>query len=184
MSYGNWGEHADDVIGVSHRIVVQQVTPTPNPAVHHLIKVVTPGDVLKVLKSDFSEKVGEASPVFQEDLHFLTKLKENIKHKQDRRYEMPLPFKQNSPNFPNNKSYAEQRLKDLEKRLKRDETYLSDYVNFMQDIISCGDAEKVPHKELDNQPAWYIPHHGLYHPQKLEKYVWSSIALQGSITLL
>lgn len=51
-------------------------------------------------------------------------------------------------NLPN-KSYAGQWLKGLEKRLKRDEKYRSDYVNFMQDI-SCGDAENVPLKELDN----------------------------------
>lgn len=36
----------------------------------------------------------------------------------------------------------------------------------MQDIITRGDAEKVPVEELENQPAWYIPHHGVYHPQK------------------
>lgn len=79
---------------------------------------------------------------------------------------MPLPFKQDRPNLPNNKSCAAQRLKGLEKRLNRDQKYSSVYVNFMQDIITRGDAEKVPVEELDNQPAWYIPHHGVYHPQK------------------
>lgn len=153
MSYGDPGEHANDTIGVSHRIVVRQVTPEPKPAIHlkgevnfvcntRIKEVVTPGDVLMVLESEFSEKIGEESPVSQEDLNFLSKLKEGIKHKQDGHYEMPLPFK---------------------------EKYCSDYVNFMQDIIACGDAEKVPVEELDNQPAWYIPHHGVYHPQKPAK---------------
>lgn len=36
----------------------------------------------------------------------------------------------------------------------------------MNDIISRGGAEKVPQCELDNQPAWYVPHHGVYHPHK------------------
>lgn len=86
MSYGDPGEHGDDAIGVSHHIIVRQATPEPNPAVHlksevHFIcntrikEVVTPGDVLKVLESDFSERVGEESPISQEDLHFLIKQK-------------------------------------------------------------------------------------------------------------
>ena len=39
-------------------------------------------------------------------------------------------------------------------------------MNFMKDIITRGDAEKVPEEELNNHPVWYIPHHGVYHPQK------------------
>lgn len=34
------------------------------------------------------------------------------------------------------------------------------------DEISRGDTEKVPEDETANIPAWYIPHHGIYHPQK------------------
>lgn len=36
----------------------------------------------------------------------------------------------------------------------------------MNDIIRRGDTEKVPQFDLDNQPAWYFPHHGVYHSQK------------------
>ena len=39
----------------------------------------------------------------------------------------------------------------------------------MNDIIRRGDAEKVPQPELDKQPTWYIPYHGIYHPLKLGK---------------
>ena len=48
----------------------------------------------------------------------------------------------------------------------KNEAYYKDYVNFMNDIVSHGDAENVPEEEIDNSPAWYIPHHGVYHPQK------------------
>lgn len=44
--------------------------------------------------------------------------------------------------------------------------YFKDYVVFMKDIIARGDAEKVPMKELNSQPAWYSSLHGVYHPQK------------------
>ncbi|XP_056272262.1 uncharacterized protein LOC130195038 [Pseudoliparis swirei] len=128
--------------------------------------MISPDDVIKVLESDFSERVEEDATVSQEDLHFLTKLRNEIKQKQDGHYEMPLPFKKDKPNLPNNKSCAVQRLKGLERKLKRDQKYCSDYMHFMKDIIARGDAEKVPEEELNNQPAWYIPHHGVYHPHK------------------
>lgn len=79
---------------------------------------------------------------------------------------MPLPFKEDGPKLPNNKECAIHHLRCLEKRLKRDEKYYKDYVAFMDETIVRGDAEKVPVEEIDNHPAWYIPHHGVYHPQK------------------
>lgn len=177
VSYGEPNENEGDAIGVSHRIIVKQVTPVHKPTVKlksevhyvsntHIKEVVTPDDVIRVLESDFRERVGEETVISQEDLQFLNKLKCGIKHKQDGHYEMPLPFKQDKPDLPNNMSCAVQRLKCLERRLKRDKQYCTDYINFMQDIITRGDAEKVPEEELNNHPAWYIPHHGVYHPQK------------------
>ncbi|XP_029688293.1 uncharacterized protein isoform X2 [Takifugu rubripes] len=177
VSYGEQKENEIDAIGVSHRIIVRQVIPAHKPTVklksevHYVCntrikEVVTPDDVIKVLESDFSERVGEEAVFSQEDLQFLNKLKDGIKHKPDGHYEMPLPFKQDKPDLPNNMPCAVHRLKCLERKLKRDKQYCMDYINFMQDIITCGDAEKVPEEELNNHPAWYIPHHGVYHPQK------------------
>lgn len=57
-------------------------------------------------------------------------------------------------------------LSSLKCRFKSNQKYYTDYINFMEDIISRGDTEKVPEKELCNSPAWYILHHGVYHPQK------------------
>lgn len=37
---------------------------------------------------------------------------------------------------------------------------------FMNETISRKDAEKVPQEEIKKSTAWYIPHHGVYHPQK------------------
>lgn len=39
-------------------------------------------------------------------------------------------------------------------------------MKFMNDILSRGDAEKIPDEEVEGRAAWYIPHHGVYHPQK------------------
>ncbi len=132
----------------------------------HIKEIFTPTSVIKALESDFIENASEHSHVSQEDLHFCQKWK----HASDSRkmviYEMTLPFKEDGPKPPNNKECAMHHLRCLEKRLQRDEKYYTDYVACMDETIARGDAEKVPVEEIDNNPAWYIPHHGVYHPQK------------------
>ncbi|XP_067432783.1 uncharacterized protein [Thunnus thynnus] len=176
VGHGNPCLDYGDTIGISHRIVVRQVTPGVEPSVnlktevHYVsrnkVKEIIPSDVINILESDFSERAGENDPVSQEDLKFLSKLRGNITQKDNGHYEMPLPFKEERPKLPNNKTCAIHRLNCLERRLKKDQRYYKDYVKFMDDIISRGDAEKVPEDEIDNSPVWYIPHHGIYHPQK------------------
>lgn len=104
MSYGDPGEHYGDVIGISHCIIVKQVMPEVNAMVklkgevHYVCntqvsEMGTPDDIIKMLESDFSERGGEETTVSQEDLHFLAKLKDRIRQKQDGHFEMPnLPF--------------------------------------------------------------------------------------------
>ena len=43
-----------------------------------------------------------------------------------------------------------------------------DYKGFMDDLIKKGDAEKST-KEAPEGRTWYIPHHGMYHPNKPTK---------------
>ncbi|KAK0146795.1 hypothetical protein N1851_013915 [Merluccius polli] len=165
-----------DAIGTSHRVIVHQVTPIMQPSltlrreVHFAckthVKEINPIDIIKALESDFTEHTTEDMLVSQEDLLFLSKMKEGIRQKEDGHFELPLPFKTGKPDLPDNKLCAVHRLSALERRLRKNEQYFKDYVHFMNDIITRGDAEKVPHAELENQPAWYIPHHGVYHPHK------------------
>ncbi len=64
--------------------------------------MVSPDDIINMLESDFSERAGDETSFSQEDLQFLAKLKDGIRQKQDGHFEMPLPFKQDRPNLPNN----------------------------------------------------------------------------------
>lgn len=80
-----------DAIGISHRIIVRQVTPGVEPfvnlktEVHYVsrteVKEITPSDIIRFLGPDFSERAGEDDPGSQEDLTFLSKLRENITQK-------------------------------------------------------------------------------------------------------
>ena len=71
--------------------------------------------------------------------------------------------------MPDNKHWVAKRLESLRRRLLRDEKYHNDYRRFFEDIIGRGDAEEVPPEDLHKEGAWYIPHHGVYHPKKPEK---------------
>ncbi|KAJ8342594.1 hypothetical protein SKAU_G00325220 [Synaphobranchus kaupii] len=166
-----------DAIGSSHRIVVRQVTPyLQSPAnltseVQYICRtqvkeLVTPPDVIKVLESDFNERTVEDSHFSQEDLRFISIMEEEIKINADGHCEMPLPFKEDRPRLPDNRRCADHRLKCLRKRFEKDKQYHKDYVAFMSETMTRRDAEKVPEEEIDKSPAWYIPHHGVYHPQK------------------
>lgn len=60
-------------------------------------------------------------------------------------------------------------LTKLSWKKTKDQRYYQDYVNFMDDIIACSDAEKVPEKKTDKNSTWYILHHGVYHSWKPRK---------------
>ncbi|XP_013873851.1 uncharacterized protein LOC106524553, partial [Austrofundulus limnaeus] len=141
-----------------HRVNVKQI-PTPSAA-----------DVLKVLESDFNERNYEDKYVSQDDVRFLQLLSDTIKQRKDGHYQMPLPFKGSKPPaLPNNKRLATVRLQHLKKRLKADKQYHEHYNAFMKDIISSGDAELAP-PVTEDEIAWYIPHHGVYHPKRPTKF--------------
>ncbi len=164
-------DNPHDHIGVSHRVVTTctegyaQVT---SPVT--IKEVINPYEVNRFMEMDFSERKFDYKVLSQDDKQFINILQEGIHQRDDLHYEMPLPFKGGQPaNLPNNKVQALQRLKQTKNRLMRDPQYRNHYVEFMQNIIDCGFAEQVPVTELNNQPAWYIPHHGVYHPQKQDK---------------
>ncbi|XP_023805606.1 uncharacterized protein LOC111946470 [Oryzias latipes] len=177
VGFGNPRLDYGDAFGVSHKVIVKQVVPGVQPSsrftneVHYVCRtqikeMVSPANVIKLLESDFAERAAEDVKISQEDLRFLTKMKEGIRLKEDGHFEMPLPFKSDKPNLPDNKSCAIHRLRCLERKLRRNKQYYMDYKKFMEEIIAHGDAEKVPEQDINNTPAWYIPHHGVYHPQK------------------
>ncbi|XP_061691812.1 uncharacterized protein LOC133509104 [Syngnathoides biaculeatus] len=125
-------------------------------------------DVLKVLESDFNEKSHEDKYVSQDDVRFIHLLSDNIKQEEDGHYQMPLPFRNSPLTLPNNKRLADVRLQHLKRKLSVNKHYHDQYTAFMDEIISRGDTEPAP-AVLEGETAWYIPHHGVYHPRKPNK---------------
>lgn len=136
-----------------HRVAVKE-TPVP-----------TPSDVLRTLELDFNERTYEDKFVSQEDVYFIQHLSANIQQKDNGHYKLPLPFKCGSrPSLPNNRKLVAARLQHLKKRLKSNNQYRDHY----NALINRGDAETAPEVPA-GECVWYIPHHGVYHPQKPDK---------------
>ncbi|XP_035660814.1 uncharacterized protein LOC118405422 [Branchiostoma floridae] len=121
---------------------------------------------------DFSEAKEDKREMSMEDKRFMEIVEEETKKSGDH-YEVPLPFKRPNPAMPNNRPLAVQRLKHLQRKLSKDVNFKKDYADFMENIIEKGYAEKIPpdenvgpQHENENATVWYVPHHGVYHPQK------------------
>lgn len=86
----------------------------------------------------------------------------------DGHYQIGLPWKQEIPYLPNNRSLAEQRLKLLRRRLLSDEELYLKYKTTIDDYVSKGHAVQVPEAEIvvDDKPLWYLPHHPVFNPNK------------------
>ena len=67
--------------------------------------------------------------------------------------------------MPINRGQILYRLKYMKKKMLQDKQFYDDYCHFMDKILKAGHAKKVPKERLQER-AWYIPHHGVYHPTK------------------
>ena len=79
-----------------------------------------------------------------------------------------MPFKNWQRSVSNNHVKAEQQAMWL-KKLQKNPTFHDDYKIFIHDIVVKGYAQRVPnHQRVTGYEGkkWFIPHHGIYHPQK------------------
>ena len=90
-----------------------------------------------------------------EDKRFLSVV-ETCTELVDGHYQVPLPFRNPDIRFPNNPAQAVKCLEYLDKRFKRDGTFLDDYKKFIEDMISKGYARPSNTRPEDGK-TWYIP---------------------------
>ena len=137
-------------------------------------EIITPKSLLQLFELDFSEKASSNHPEdfghSHEYRRFLSKVSNDIIHAEGH-YAIPLPFRQSEAKLPNNRQQALKRALWQRKKMLQSERYRNDYVAFITEMIDKGYAEKVPRESLQivSGKAWYIPHHGVYHPKKPEK---------------
>ncbi|XP_071085629.1 uncharacterized protein [Haliotis cracherodii] len=112
---------------------------------------------------------------------------DNTVERERRHYKLPIPFKVNPPNLPNNFCMAETRLVSLTKKLSRNDDMYEHYKAGIDDMVYKGYAEKVPDDEvcIDDGSVWYLPHHVVTSDKKPGKFriVFDCSAKFGGISL-
>lgn len=103
--------------------------------------------VRHMMELDFSERNANSSPISLDDTKFFDQLLNGICKTQNGHNEMPLPFRAEMPELPNNKTFALRRLQVLKARLQKDEGCCQHYMTFMNKLLNKGHAELVPKKE-------------------------------------
>ena len=116
---------------------------------------------------DFADVFADGTKEMSQDEHRFMQNAEKTQFKEGH-YEIPLPFKNHVSSIPNNKSHALVRVECLKRKVERDPKLCDDYQVFMKELLGKGYARKVPPDQLNHVEgsAWYIPHHGVYHPYK------------------
>ena len=100
----------------------------------------------------------------KEDRYAL-QLLQNSKSVVDGHYQVALPWRPGAPRLKNNYEQARVRLSYLKRRLMKDSSLKSRYVDAVSSYISQGHAEQVE-PELESDTKWYLPHHPVLHPHK------------------
>ncbi len=146
-------------------------------------------DISRMMTLDFSEhdvgKIPGESSYSQEDKQFIKIAQEGIKFTEGH-YELPLPLRDMKTPLQNNRQQALKRALWQKKKMSNNNDYHLDYRNFMAKIIDKGYAYKVPQEELgtSNRDVRYLPHHGVYHPQKRKiRVVFDCSAKYGGMSL-
>ena len=95
----------------------------------------------RMYQSDFTEaKLGkrlllDAEEILFEDKKFLEIMDKETKLV-DGHYQLPLPFRNANVTLPNNRHSAMTRLRQLEKRFERNQSFFSDYKKFINNMVS------------------------------------------------
>ena len=124
-----------------------------------------------------------------EDRKFIEMMDTGMKKNETGSWIAPLPFRNEVTHLPNNREEAFKRLKSTRKTLDRKPDMKKHYFSFMQKILDNGHAEPVgpvpPSEVVTSKPCWFLPHFGVYHPQKPNKIrvVFESAAEINGISL-
>ena len=118
----------------------------------------------------FTERQDDELPgLSKNDEKFLSTVFEGIHTNDAGNIVLPLPFKDENVQLPNNQAEVYHRTKNTLARLKKDTEKLTASVTTMQKYIDAGHVEEVPMEEYSPkrpQKSWWIPIFPVTHPKK------------------
>ena len=97
-----------------------------------------------------------------------TQLFESSCRKINGRYIIGLPWRQDPQKLPNNYPLAKRRLESLERSLKKSPEKADAYDKAIREYERNGCARRLTDTQIKNTqgPVYYLPHHGIYRPEK------------------
>ena len=89
----------------------------------------------------------------------------------DGHYQLPIPFKTESPRMEDNLTLAKQRLQSLKRRLLKSDNLRKRYTEEMEKLVEKGYAERAPWDGWADRPGHerYVTHHPVFQPSKPAK---------------
>ena len=125
--------------------------------------------VLPDIPDVFIENSDDELPgLSKNDERFLNIVSQKMDRNSDGSIVMPLPFKTDHVNLPNNMNAVYNRTRNTLSRLHRDPDKLAKCIEAMGKNISAGHVEKVPPGKLEPPPgkSWFIPVFPVLNPKK------------------
>ena len=105
-----------------------------------------------------------------EDRKFIQIMNSSLARNESGSWEVPLPVREKFNKLPDNREDAFKRLRSTRRTLDKKPLMKQHYFDLMQKLLEKGHAEPAPKAELSpSSPRWYLPHFGVYHPQKPDK---------------
>ncbi|XP_071956865.1 uncharacterized protein [Antedon mediterranea] len=101
----------------------------------------------------------------REDVEFVQLMGKEMKRGEQGNWIAPLPFREERKRLPNNKQQAMNRMQSLIRTLDKKPEMKAHYLAFLEKVFSKQHAELVEDDSHDEE-CWYLPHFGVYHPQK------------------
>ncbi|XP_071950734.1 uncharacterized protein [Antedon mediterranea] len=101
----------------------------------------------------------------RENVEFVQLMGKEMKRGEQGNWIAPLPFREERKRLPNNKQQALNRMQSLIRTLDKKPEMKAHYLAFMEKVFSKQHAELVEDESHDEE-CWYLPHFGVYHPQK------------------
>ena len=162
-----------DEIGYSHNIYTLEdaMNPVSNIQSPKLaisckteVSDITPYELMNMIDGCEFVDHTDSQSISQDDVKFLKILDDGIHQDSSGYYVMPLPFKHDETTLKSSKQPVLKRFYGLLSQFKRRSAdFRQKYTEFVEGIISRGEAELVPKSELESREGWFLPHHGVYH---------------------
>ena len=118
--------------------------------------------------ADFTEMTVSSKEMMSTEGRRALAIMESTVQMVDGHNQLSLPWKYESPSLPNNRAMAMKRLDLLKRRLEKDVDLKRKYKETVEEYISLGHVQKIPDGQVGS-PVWYLPHHPVVYPQKLDK---------------